>query len=132
MSVSELVVIGFPDEAGARLAYDEILNLSDNRDLQLEGLALRTTGPTGWIRVEIPDQATVGSAPAGPRLVPFLAGVLQARTGSGVTPEVPPEAEFVLPGCPAVIVIMASHIAWQRFQAAMSFFDGITVALPGR
>lgn len=129
--MSELVVIGFPDEATARLAYDEVLNLSDNHDLLLEGLAIRTTGPTGRIRLEIPDQLTVGSKASGPQFADFLVGILEARDGSDAdTGGIWAATNMALSASPAVIVIMASHIAWKRFRATMSFFDGITIDMP--
>lgn len=129
--MSETFVIGFPDEATARLAYDDILNLSDNDDLLLQGLAIRTSGPTGRIRIEIPDQMTVGSMASRREFADFLSGILEARDGSAADPQgISAATKAALRASPAVIVIMASHIAWKRFRATMSFFDGITVAMP--
>jgi uncharacterized membrane protein len=132
--MSQLVVIGFPDESAARLAYDEVLNLSDSHDLVLEGLAIRTAGPTGRIRVEVPDQMTAGSLAGGPRFTEFVARILETRdTGDALDAEpggISTETAKAMRTSPAVVVIMASHVAWKRFRLAMSVFDGITVAMP--
>jgi inorganic triphosphatase YgiF len=114
-----LYLLNFTDEVAARLAYDEILNLSDNGDVNLDGLAIRTVGPAGRIRVEVPEQLVAGSASASQEqdLADFLTQVLSSSE--------PPNT--VLSTGAAVIAVKASDLESRRFRSAMSIFDGVTI-----
>lgn len=127
--MSELVVLGFPDAAAARIAYDEVLNLADSDDLALEALALRTSGPAGRIFIEVPNQLVVGSNSSGPLLADFLTTVLEGQAGAiarGRRSDMNPGPAT----SPAVLVMMAARIGWQRFRETMSIFDCVTVEIP--
>lgn len=126
----DVVVIGFPDAAAARLAYDEVLNLGDNDDLVLEALALRTSGPAGRICIEMPDQLSAGGTATGPQVAGFLVAVLETGEAAHGPDCHPSDLHAMLQVSPAVVVFMASHIAWQRFKETMSVFDGVTIAMP--
>lgn len=112
-----LYLLNFTDEVAARLAYDEILNLSDNGDVNLDGLAIRTVGPAGRIRVEVPEQLVAGSASQEQDLADFLTQVLSSSE--------PPNT--VLSTGAAVIAVKASDLESRRFRSAMSIFDGVTI-----
>ncbi len=126
----DVVVLGFPDTGAARLAYDEVLNLADNDDIVLEALALRTTGPTGRICIEMPDQLSAGRRTTGPQVAGFLEALLEPRQDSPGSDCRQSDLHAMLQASPAVIVFMASHIAWQRFKETMSVFGGVTITMP--
>lgn len=126
----DVVVLGFPDTGAARLAYDEVLNLADNDDLVLEALALRTTGPAGRICIEMPDQLSAGRRATGTQVAGFLEAILDPREDSHRSDHRQSDLHAMLRASPAVIVFMASHIAWQRFKETMSVFGVVTMTMP--
>jgi uncharacterized membrane protein len=139
--MSDLIVIGFEDEAAGRRAYDEVQELNRQFIVQLTGLAIITVDKDGKSHVDTPGRMVGASAAGGalwgmlfgllfltPAIGALLGGALGALFGrlnkSGVNNAFREQVQSMLrPGTTAV-VIMATKVTEDKFAAAMQPFGG--------
>lgn len=139
--MSELIVIGYEDQAKATAAYNEVLSLQKDFVVQLQGLAVVNVDAEGKTHVETP-QKIVGVSAAGGALwgmligllffVPFFGlalggamGALMGKAGkSGINDTFRQQVQDLLTPGSAAVVIMASKITEDKFADAMKAYGG--------
>lgn len=139
--MSELIVIGYDDQAVARQAYDRVLGLQGEFIVTLEGLALVTQDLEGKNHVETPAKPVGTGAAFGAMwgmligllfLVPVFGmafggamGALMGKLGkSGINDAFRTQVQNLLAPGKAAVVVMASKITEDKFAAAMKPFGG--------
>ncbi|MCB9413376.1 MAG: DUF1269 domain-containing protein [Actinobacteria bacterium] len=139
--MSDLIVIGYDDEATGRKAYDTVLTLNQDMVVQLEGLAMVTTDEHGKNHVETPSKLVGSSAAFGALwglligvlfFVPVfglaLGGVMGALMGkigkSGINDQFRKQVNDMMTPGSAAVVIMASQITEDKFADAMKPYGG--------
>ncbi len=139
--MSELIVIGYADQATATQAYNQVLGLQKDFVVDLTGLAVVNVDAEGKTHVETP-QKLVGVSAAGGALwgmligllffVPFFGaaiggamGALMGKAGkSGINAQFRDQVHDLLKPGTAAVVIMANKITEDRFADAMKPFGG--------
>ena len=138
--MSELIVIGYEDQAKAEGAYQQVLELNKDFVVDLRGLAIVTVDADGKTHVDTPSRIVGTSAATGALwgallgllfLVPgmvLLGGALGALFGklskSGIDERFRHQvADMLTPGHSAV-VIMAGKVTEDKFGAAMAPYGG--------
>jgi uncharacterized membrane protein len=139
--VSELIVIGYDDHGTATAAYNEVLQLSKDFVVTLNGLALVTVDAEGKSHVETPQKIVGVSAASGALwgtligllfFVPFagliVGGALGALFGklgkSGINHEFREQVQAMLQPGSSAVVVMASKITQDKFDEAMGKYGG--------
>jgi uncharacterized membrane protein len=139
--MSELIVIGYDDQAVARQAYDRVLGLQQEFIVTLEGLALVTQDQEGKNHVETPAKPVGTGAAFGAMwgmligllfLVPVLGlafgGAMGALMGklskSGIDDAFRQQVQAMLQPGKAAVVVMASKITEDKSGDAMKQFGG--------
>lgn len=139
--MSELIVIGYDDQATATQAYEQVLALQKDFVVQLTGLAIVHVDESGKSHVETPAKIVGVSAASGALwgmligflfLVPFfglaLGGALGALMGklgkSGINDQFRTQVQELLKPGGAAVVVMASKITEDKFADAMRPFGG--------
>lgn len=139
--MSELIVIGYDDEATARRAYDEVQELHRQFVVQLAGLAIVTVDEEGKSHVDTPGRVVGASAASGalwgmlfgllflaPGLGALLGGAMGALVGrlnkSGIDHSFRERVQSMLTPGRTAVVIMATKITEDKFGAAMTPFGG--------
>lgn len=139
--MSDLIVIGYDEEATGRQAYEEVLKLNEDMVVQLEGLAVVTMDEHGKKHVETPTKL-VGSGAAFGALWGLLIGVLffvpvfglalggamgalmGKMSKSGINDKFRKQVNDMMKPGTAAVVIMASKITEDKFAEAMKPFGG--------
>lgn len=138
--MSELIVIGYNDEATARQAYEEVLNLQKDFVVELRGLAIVNVDDEGKTHVDTPQPIIGISAATGALwgllfgllfLVPGMAivgGAIGALFGklnqSGVNERFRNQVHDLLSPGHSAVVIMAGKLTEDKFAARMQPFGG--------
>ena len=139
--MSELIVIGYDDHGTATAAYNEVLALSKDFVVTLNGLALVTVDAEGKSHVETPQKIVGVSAASGALwgtligllfFVPFagliVGGALGALFGklgkSGINNEFREQVQAMLKPGSSAVVVMASKITEDKFADAMGKYGG--------
>ena len=139
--MSELIVIGYDDQASATQAYNQVLSLAKDFIVKLTGLAIVNVDAEGKSHVETPQKIVGVSAAGGamwgmligllffvPGVGLLLGGAMGALFGklgkTGVKEQFRSQVQDLLkPGADAV-VIMAEQITEDKFADAMGPFGG--------
>jgi len=139
--VSELIVIGYDDHGTATAAYNEVIQLSKDFVVTLNGLAIVSVDSEGKSHVETPQKIVGVSAASGALwgtligllfFVPvaglILGGALGALFGklgkSGINNEFREQVQSLLKPGSSAVVVMASKITEDKFADAMSKYGG--------
>jgi len=139
--MSELIVIGYDDQATATQAYDQVLALNRDFVVTLSGLALVTVDLDGKEHVETPRKIVGVSAASGalwgmllgllffvPGVGLLLGGAMGALFGklskSGFNDQFRAQVQDMLHPGSAAVVVMASKITEDKFADAMAPFGG--------
>jgi uncharacterized membrane protein len=139
--MSELIVIGYDDQAVATQAYNQVVSLQKDYVVQLTGLAIVRVDSSGKSHVETPAKIVGVSAASGALwgmiigllfLVPFVGlalggamGALMGKLGkSGVDDEFRSQVQSMLKPGGAAVVVMASKITDDKFADAMKQYGG--------
>jgi uncharacterized membrane protein len=138
--MSDLIVIGYDDEATARKAYDQVLDLQKDFVVELRGLAIVNVDADGKTHVDTPQRIIGTSAAAGALwgllfgvlfFVPgmaLLGGAVGALIGklnkSGVDDRFRAQVHDLLAPGHSAVVIMAGKITEDKFAAGMQPFGG--------
>ncbi|MCK0112980.1 DUF1269 domain-containing protein [Ornithinimicrobium sp. F0845] len=139
--MSELIIIGYDDHATADRAYQKVLQLQRDFVVALNGLATVHIDDEGKKHVEMPQKIVGASAAAGglwgvligilflaPGLGLLVGGAVGALSGKlskvGINKAFRERVEGLLEPGSAAVVIMASKITEDKFNAAMSEFGG--------
>ena len=139
--MSELIVIGYDDQAVATQAYEQVLALQKDYVVQLNGLAIVEVDTEGKSHVHTPTKIVGVSAASGALwgmiigllfLVPFvgmaLGGALGALMGamgkSGIDSEFRSQVQAMLKPGSSAVVVMASKITEDKFADAMKTYGG--------
>ena len=139
--MSELIVIGYDDQAVANEAYEQVLSLQKDFVVQLSGLAVVEVDAEGKSHVHTPGKIVGVSAASGALwgmiigllfLVPFvglaLGGALGALMGklgkSGIDDNFRSQVQALLKPGSAAVVVMAAKITEDKFAAAMKQYGG--------
>ncbi|MFB7864938.1 MULTISPECIES: DUF1269 domain-containing protein [unclassified Streptomyces] len=140
--MSELIVIGYEDQAVANKAFAEVQKLKDGHVVDLTGLAVVTVDEDGKTHVDTParSEEVALSATAGALwgmvfgmviLTPAM-GVVGAAVGGligklnqmGVDGKFRGKVQELLRPGHSAVVVMASKVTEDRFAAAMAPFGG--------
>jgi len=139
--MSEIIVIGYGDQATATQAYNEVLTLQKDFIVELTGLAIVRVDNEGKSHVETPQKIVGVSAASGAMwgmligilfLVPFLGlafggamGALMGKMGkSGIDDAFRSQVQALLKPGGAAVVVMASKITDDKFADAMKQYGG--------
>ena len=139
--MSELIVIGYDDQAVATQAYNQVIDLQKDFVVQLTGLAIVRVDAEGKSHVETPQKIVGVSAASGALwgmiigllfLVPFfglaLGGAMGALMGkmskSGIDDQFRSQVQSMLKPGGAAVVVMASKITDDKFADAMKQYGG--------
>ena len=139
--MSELIVIGYNDEATATQAYNQVLALSKDLIVKLTGLAIVRVDAEGKSHVETPQKIVGVSATSGalwgmligllffvPGVGLLLGGAMGALFGklgkTGVNDQFRSQVQDMLKPGTAAVVIMADQITEDKFGDAMGRFGG--------
>jgi uncharacterized membrane protein len=139
--MSELIVIGYADEATGRRAYDEVQELNRQFVVQLAGLAIVSVDRDGKTHVDTPSRVLGASVAGGalwgmlfgllflvPGLGALLGGAMGALVGtlnkSGINHGFRERVQSMLRPGMTVVVIMATKLTEDKFAAAMRPFGG--------
>jgi len=139
--MSELIVIGYDDQATAAQAYNQVLALNRDFVVRLSGLALVTVDLDGKEYVETPRKIVGVSAASGalwgmllgllffvPGVGLLLGGAMGALFGklskSGFNDQFRAQVQDMLHPGSAAVVVMASKITEDKFADAMAPFGG--------
>ncbi|HXW79704.1 MAG TPA: DUF1269 domain-containing protein [Acidimicrobiales bacterium] len=139
--MSELIVIGYDDHGTATAAYNEVIQLSKDFVVTLNGLAIVSVDSEGKSHVETPQKIVGVSAASGALwgtligllfFVPvaglILGGALGALFGklgkSGINNEFREQVQSLLKPGSSAVVVMASKITEDKFADAMSKYGG--------
>ena len=139
--MSELIVIGYDDQATAAQAYNQVLALNRDFVVRLSGLALVTVDLDGKEHVETPRKIVGVSAASGalwgmllgllffvPGVGLLLGGAMGALFGklskSGFNDQFRAQVQDMLHPGSAAVVVMASKITEDKFADAMAPFGG--------
>jgi uncharacterized membrane protein len=139
--MSELIVIGYDDQAVATQAYNQVIDLQKDFVVQLTGLAIVRVDAEGKSHVETPQKIVGVSAASGALwgmiigllfLVPFfglaLGGAMGALMGkmskSGIDDQFRTQVQALLKPGGAAVVVMASKITEDKFADAMKQYGG--------
>ena len=139
--MSELIVIGYDDQATATQAYNQVLALNKDFVVTLSGLAVVTVDAEGKSHVETPQKIVGVSAASGalwgmligllffvPGIGLLVGGAMGALFGklnkSGINDQFRSQVQQMLKPGSAAVVIMASKITEDKFAEAMGQFGG--------
>ena len=139
--MSELIVIGYDDQANATQAYNQVLALDKDFVVTLTGLAIVTVDADGKSHVETPQKIVGVSAACGalwgmligllffvPGVGLLLGGAMGALFGklgkTGVNEQFRSQVQDMLKPGNAAVVVMASKITEDKFAEAMGPFGG--------
>jgi uncharacterized membrane protein len=139
--MSELIVIGYNDQASATQAYDKVLELNKDFVVKLTGLAVVDVDAEGKSHVHTPQKIVGVSAAGGamwgmligllffvPGVGLLLGGAMGALFGklgkSGVNEQFRSQVQDMLKPGSAAVVIMAEKITEDKFADAMGPFGG--------
>jgi uncharacterized membrane protein len=139
--MSELIVIGYDNDASATRAYNEVLALNKDFVVKLTGLAIVTVDAEGKSHVETPQKIVGVSAASGalwgmligllffvPGVGLLLGGAMGALFGklgkSGINDQFRSQVQDMLKPGAAAVVIMAEKITEDKFADAMGPFGG--------
>ncbi|MGO8887675.1 MAG: DUF1269 domain-containing protein [Streptosporangiaceae bacterium] len=139
--MSELIVIGYNDEASATAAYNKVMDLTKDFVVSLTGLAIVHVDAEGKSHVETPQKIVGVSAASGalwgmligllffvPGVGLLLGGAMGALFGklgkSGVNDQFRTQVQDMLKPGTAAVVVMASKITEDKFADAMGPFGG--------
>ena len=139
--MSELIVIGYDDQATATQAYNQVLALSKDLIVKLTGLAIVNVDAEGKSHVETPQKIVGVSATSGalwgmligllffvPGVGLLLGGAMGALFGklgkTGVNDQFRSQVQDMLKPGAAAVVIMADKITEDKFGDAMGPFSG--------
>jgi uncharacterized membrane protein len=139
--VSELIVIGYDNQATATQAYNQVLALNKDFVVKLTGLAIVNVDAEGKSHVETP-QKIVGVSAAGGAMWGMLIGLLFFVPGvglvlggamgalfgklgkSGVNDQFRSQVQDMLKPGASAVVIMAEKVTEDKFGDAMRPFGG--------
>ena len=136
--MSELIVIGYDDQASATQAYNQVLTLAKDFIVKLTGLAIVTVDAEGKSHVETPQKIVGVSAASGalwgmligllffvPGVGLLLGGAMGALFGklgkTGVNDQFRSQVQDMLKPGAAAVVIMADKITEDKFADAWTF-----------
>jgi uncharacterized membrane protein len=139
--MSELIVIGYDDQASATQAYNQVLALAKDFIVKLTGLAIVNVDAEGKSHVETPQKIVGVSAAGGamwgmligllffvPGVGLLLGGAMGALFGklgkTGVNEQFRSQVQDMLKPGAAAVVIMAEQITEDKFADAMGPFGG--------
>ena len=139
--MSELIVIGYDDQATATQAYNQVLTLNKDFVVTLTGLAIVTVDAEGKSHVETPQKIVGVSAASGalwgmligllffvPGVGLLLGGAMGVLFGklskSGINEQFRSQVQEMLKPDSAAVVVMASKITEDKFAEAMGPFGG--------
>jgi len=139
--MSELIVIGYDDQATAAQAYNQVLALNRDFVVRLSGLALVTVDLDGKEHAETPRKIVGVSSASGalwgmllgllffvPGVGLLLGGAMGALFGklskSGFNDQFRAQVQDMLHPGSAAVVVMASKITEDKFADAMAPFGG--------
>jgi uncharacterized membrane protein len=139
--MSDLIIIGYDEEATGRKAYEEVLKLNEDMVVQLEGLAIVTMDENGKNHVETPAKLVSSGAAFGALwgvligilfFVPVFGlalggamGALMGKMGkSGINDRFRKQVNDMMKPGTAAVVIMASKITEDKFAEAMKPYGG--------
>ena len=139
--MSELIVIGYDDEASATRAYNQVLALNKDFVVKLNGLAIVHVDSEGKSHVETPQKIVGVSAASGalwgmligllffvPGVGLLLGGAMGALFGklgkSGINDQFRSQVQDMLKPGNSAVVIMAEKITEDKFADAMKPFGG--------
>jgi len=139
--MSELIVIGYDNQATATKAYNQVLGLNKDFVVTLTGLALVTVDAEGKSHVETPQKIVGVSAASGalwgmligllffvPGIGLIVGGAMGALFGklskTGINDRFRSQVQEMLHPGSAAVVIMASKITEDKFADAMGPFGG--------
>lgn len=139
--MSELIIIGYEDEAAAQQAYDKVQELQRDYVVSLNGLALVRVDQDGRTKVETPTRLVGVSAASGalwgalfgvlflmPGVGMLLGGALGALMGQlnkvGINDGFKRRVQGLMHPNSAAVVLMASKITEDKFRAALAPFGG--------
>ena len=134
--MSELIVIGYDDQASATQAYNQVLELARDYIVKLTGLAIVNVDAEGKSHVETPQKIVGVSAAGGamwgmligllffvPGVGLLLGGAMGALFGklgkTGVNEQFRAQVQDMLKPGAAAVVIMAEKITEDKFADAM-------------
>jgi len=140
-TMSELIVIGYDDQASATQAYNQVLVLAKDFIVKLTGLAIVNVDAEGKSHVETPQKIVGVSAAGGamwgmligllffvPGVGLLLGGAMGALFGklgkTGVNEQFRSQVQDMLKPGAAAVVIMAEKITEDKFADAMGPFGG--------
>ena len=139
--MSELIVIGYDDQASATQAYNQVLALAKDFVVKLTGLAIVHVDAEGKSHVETPQKIVGVSAASGalwgmligllffvPGVGLLLGGAMGALFGklgkTGINDQFRSQVQELLKPGGAAVVIMADKITEDKFADAMGPFGG--------
>jgi uncharacterized membrane protein len=135
--MSELIVIGYDDQASATQAYNQVLVLAKDFIVKLTGLAIVNVDAEGKSHVETPQKIVGVSAAGGamwgmligllffvPGVGLLLGGAMGALCKTGVNEQFRSQVQDMLKPGAAAVVIMAEKITEDKFADAMGPFGG--------
>lgn len=139
--MSELIIIGYDDEATAEKAYDRVLDLRRDFVLQLTGLAVVNVDAKGRKHIETPGSIVGASTASGALwgmilgmlfLIPgfglLFGGAMGALSGiagrAGINRAFQNQVDGLLEPGKAAVVIMASKVTEDKFASGMAEFGG--------
>ena len=139
--MSELIVIGYDDQATATQAYNQVLALNKDFVVTLTGLAMVTVDAEGKSHVETPQKIVGVSAASGalwgmligllffvPGVGLLLGGAMGAFFGklskSGINDSFRSQVQEMLKPGSSAVVVMASKITEDKFADGMGQFGG--------
>ncbi len=139
--MSELIVIGYNDQATATQAYNQVMDLNKDFVVKLTGLAIVTVDAEGKSHVDTPQKIVGVSAASGalwgmligllffvPGVGLLLGGAMGALFGklgkTGVNDQFRSQVQDMLKPGSSAVVIMADKITEDKFSDAMKAYGG--------
>lgn len=139
--MSELIIIGYPDQSAAQGAYEQVQALRHDHIVDLAGLALVSVDDNGKTHVDTPGRLVAGSAttgalwgmlfgilfflPVGGLLIGGAMGALVGKLGkSGIDAAFRERVQAMLAPGRSAVVIMATKITEDKFAAALKPYGG--------
>lgn len=139
--MSELIIIGYDDEATAEKAYNKVLELNKDFIVGLNGLAMVHVDDKGRKHIETPGSLVAASTTSGALwgmllgvlfLIPgfglLLGGAMGALSGvagkAGINRAFKAKVDGMLDEGKSAVVVMANKVTEDKFFSAMGEFGG--------
>ncbi|MDO5736892.1 MAG: DUF1269 domain-containing protein [Propionibacteriaceae bacterium] len=139
--MSELIILGYDDDATAEKAYNKVLELNRDFIVALNGLAMVRMDEKGRKHIETPGSLVAASTTSGalwgmilgvlfliPGLGLLFGGAMGALSGvagkAGVNRAFKAKVDGMLEEGKSAVVVMASKVTEDKFAAAMGEFGG--------